>query len=399
MRLRCLLLRLPGRRHPDGYATRRPLVQRGYPLRPALSRAPLRGTGELGQVLVTLVKQQGRGCAHSMMAPICCDDGPPGIGCPGDRGVRRGIWRSSSPSPPSPAPTMWSASWGVAAHFKIPTAVMINKSDLSAEQLDAIEATCATHDVPGVREAALRSQRWPSPWCAGQPVTTTDGPAAARDARLVLTTQLDMGSRGRNHAREEDRDLHASMASGAARRPPSSTPSGGALRPRRAPRRDHQRQRSPSRGHRLPRRGKFVAEVPGGCSAATPATSRHASRCCSATSSPTCSSPSRSVRADLAGPVLLPWLSQDQDAMRVTYSVFVDIRPPRRRLDLPLPFSDNISYIFDQQLAEGDQAGAQQGRPVNARREQRAPRPGEQALRQNAAAVPGVLDFDGVVPC
>lgn len=59
---------------------------------------------------------------------------------------------------------------------------------------------------------------------------------------------------------------------------------------------------------------------------------------------------------DLVGPVLLPLAeSQDQDAMRVTYSVFVDIRLLRRRLlDLPLPFSDNISYIFDQQLAEGD---------------------------------------------
>jgi len=59
---------------------------------------------------------------------------------------------------------------------------------------------------------------------------------------------------------------------------------------------------------------------------------------------------------DLVGPVLLPLVeSRDHGAMRVTYSVFVDVRLLRRRLlGLPLPFSDNISYIFDQQLAEGD---------------------------------------------
>jgi hypothetical protein len=58
---------------------------------------------------------------------------------------------------------------------------------------------------------------------------------------------------------------------------------------------------------------------------------------------------------DLVGPVLLPLVeSRNHDAMRVTYSVFVDIRLLRRRLlGLPLPFSDNISYIFDQQLVEG----------------------------------------------
>jgi len=58
---------------------------------------------------------------------------------------------------------------------------------------------------------------------------------------------------------------------------------------------------------------------------------------------------------DLVGPVLLPLVeSRDHGAMRVTYSVFVDVRLLRRRLlGLPLPFSDNINYMFDQQLAEG----------------------------------------------
>jgi len=57
---------------------------------------------------------------------------------------------------------------------------------------------------------------------------------------------------------------------------------------------------------------------------------------------------------DLVGPVLLPLRALgEQDGVRVTYSVFTDIRLLRRYLaGLPLPFSDNISYIFAQQLVE-----------------------------------------------
>jgi hypothetical protein len=59
---------------------------------------------------------------------------------------------------------------------------------------------------------------------------------------------------------------------------------------------------------------------------------------------------------DLVGPVLLPpAASADRHADRVTYSVFTDIRLLRRRLlGLALPFSDNICYIFDRQLDEGN---------------------------------------------
>ena len=50
---------------------------------------------------------------------------------------------------------------------------------------------------------------------------------------------------------------------------------------------------------------------------------------------------------DLVGPVLLPLAALSKNGARVTYSVFVDIRLLRRHLaGLPLPFSDNITYIF-----------------------------------------------------
>ncbi|MBN2391560.1 MAG: hypothetical protein JXR84_12620 [Anaerolineae bacterium] len=59
---------------------------------------------------------------------------------------------------------------------------------------------------------------------------------------------------------------------------------------------------------------------------------------------------------DLVGPVLLPLRALgEQDGARVTYSVFADIRLLRRYLaGLPLPFSDNVSYIFAQQLEEAN---------------------------------------------
>ena len=41
--------------------------------------------------------------------------------------------------------------------------------------------------------------------------------------------------------------------------------------------------------------------------------------------------------------------------LNVSYSVFVDIRLLSRTLvGLPLPFNDNISYIFKKQIEEGD---------------------------------------------
>ncbi len=58
---------------------------------------------------------------------------------------------------------------------------------------------------------------------------------------------------------------------------------------------------------------------------------------------------------DLVGPVLLPLAALSENGARVTYSVFVDIRLLRRHLaGLPLPFSDNITYIFAKQLEEAN---------------------------------------------
>jgi hypothetical protein len=59
---------------------------------------------------------------------------------------------------------------------------------------------------------------------------------------------------------------------------------------------------------------------------------------------------------DLVGPVLSPLAAlSGENEMRVTYSVFVDIRLLRRHLaGLELPFSDNVSYIFAQQLEEAN---------------------------------------------
>jgi len=57
---------------------------------------------------------------------------------------------------------------------------------------------------------------------------------------------------------------------------------------------------------------------------------------------------------DLVGPVLTPLATLTDSVDRhITYSVFVDGRLLRRRLlGLPMPFSENVCYIFDHQLEE-----------------------------------------------
>ncbi len=58
---------------------------------------------------------------------------------------------------------------------------------------------------------------------------------------------------------------------------------------------------------------------------------------------------------DLVGPVLRPLAALAENGAHVTYSVFTDIRLLRRHLaGLPLPFSDNIAYIFANQLEEAN---------------------------------------------
>ncbi|HNT76033.1 MAG TPA: GTP-binding protein [Anaerolineae bacterium] len=58
---------------------------------------------------------------------------------------------------------------------------------------------------------------------------------------------------------------------------------------------------------------------------------------------------------DLVGPVLLPLAALAKEDARVTYTAFADIRLLRRHLaGLPLPFSDNITYIFANQLQEAN---------------------------------------------
>lgn len=86
---------------------------------------------------------------------------------------------------------------------------------------------------------------------------------------------------------------------------------------------------------------------------------------------------------DLVGPVLTPLSAlPDSDEMRVTYSVFVDIRLLRRHLaGQPLPFSDNVSYIFANQIEEAnilvvnkaDLLSPEEGKTIIAQAEQRFP--------------------------
>jgi MinD superfamily P-loop ATPase len=128
--------------------------------------------------LVTLVKQQARLRALDDGADLLLVDGPPGIGCPVIAALSGADLALIVTEPTIAGAHDLERILGVAAHFDIQAAVLINKADLSPEQSGAIEATCATHDVsvigrlpydPNVTVSMVR----------GEPITTSDGPVSA----------------------------------------------------------------------------------------------------------------------------------------------------------------------------------------------------------------------------
>jgi MinD superfamily P-loop ATPase len=128
--------------------------------------------------LVTLVKQQARLRAMDDGADLVLVDGPPGIGCPVIAALSGADVALIVTEPSVSGAHGMERILGVAAHFQIPAAVLINKADLSAAQSSAIEATCADRQVPllghlpydpTVTLAMVR----------GQPITLTEGPVSA----------------------------------------------------------------------------------------------------------------------------------------------------------------------------------------------------------------------------
>jgi len=146
--------------------------------------------------LVTLVKQMARLRAFDDEADLLLVDGPPGIGCPVIAALSGADLALIVTEPTVSGAHDLERALGLAAHFAIPAAVLLNKSDLSPAQAEAIAAYCAVQDIPLVGRLPYD----PAVTAAlvhGKPVTTTSGPVAdaLRKAWGIVKTRITNANR------------------------------------------------------------------------------------------------------------------------------------------------------------------------------------------------------------
>lgn len=145
--------------------------------------------------LVTLVKQQARLRAMDEDVDLLLVDGPPGIGCPVIAALAGADLALVVTEPTVSGQHDLERILGVAEHFGVTPAVLINKADLSASYAAAIETYCRERGIPvvgrlpydtSVTEAMVR----------GVPVTATDGPVSSAlfQAWAALRSHLWSGS-------------------------------------------------------------------------------------------------------------------------------------------------------------------------------------------------------------
>ncbi len=100
--------------------------------------------------LVTLVKGMARQRALNLKADLLLVDGPPGIGCPVIAAIAGADLVLIVTEPSVAGAHDMDRILAVAAHFRIPAAVLINKADLNPALAETIAVTCAGYDIPVV---------------------------------------------------------------------------------------------------------------------------------------------------------------------------------------------------------------------------------------------------------
>ncbi len=133
--------------------------------------------------LVTLIKQMARLRAFDDEADLLLIDGPPGIGCPVIASLAGADLALIVTEPTVSGAHDLQRALGLAAHFNIPAAVLLNKSDLSPAQAEPIAAYCAAMGIPLVGRLPYDSAVTAA-MVRGEPITAGDG-AAARALRAA----------------------------------------------------------------------------------------------------------------------------------------------------------------------------------------------------------------------
>ena len=146
--------------------------------------------------LVSLVKRQAQGLAEELGSQWLLVDGPPGIGCP--------VIASLSGTDQVLAVTEPSASGhhdlerlaGLAAHFKVNTAVCINKYDLNLELSEQIEKRCQHYDIPLLGRIPFAEEAVQSVVQGVPLVQFSDGAAAQAIRQLWQELQKEVANEG-----------------------------------------------------------------------------------------------------------------------------------------------------------------------------------------------------------
>jgi len=140
--------------------------------------------------LVTLVKQMARLRTFDDEADLLLVDGPPGIGCAVIAALSGADLALIVTEPTVSGVHDLERALGLATHFQIPAAVLLNKADLSAVQAEAVAAYCAANNIPLVGRLPYDSAVTDA-MVRGEPITASDGPAAEalRAAWAVLQKQ------------------------------------------------------------------------------------------------------------------------------------------------------------------------------------------------------------------
>jgi MinD superfamily P-loop ATPase len=98
--------------------------------------------------LVTEVKKKACDLAEGIDASIVLVDGPPGIGCPVISAISGADMALLVAEPTISGEHDLERVLGVCEHFRVPAAVVINKSDLNPARSSAIESFCEERGVP-----------------------------------------------------------------------------------------------------------------------------------------------------------------------------------------------------------------------------------------------------------
>lgn len=149
-----------------------------------LVHARLHPDAENSGKLVSLVREQARATARQERRDLVIVDGPPGTGCPVIAALTNASGVLAVTEPTVSGAHDLARVLELANHFKIPTAVCINKWDLNPEQADGIEAAAraaGATPVGRVRydKAATAAQR------QGRAVVETGAGPLADDIRAV----------------------------------------------------------------------------------------------------------------------------------------------------------------------------------------------------------------------